>query len=95
MYPASRTTRVTSEANDSLNAKRHSAPLLAGCFFPPWNWIFNDPCAQAKQWTFFQGQCFLQREVDLLFHKNNNNNHRLPSTLLLLLLLFFFFVLVA
>ena len=32
-YPASRTTRLTSDANDSVNAKRHAAPLLGGYFF--------------------------------------------------------------
>ena len=33
VYPSSRTTRLTSDANDSVNGKGHAAPLLAGCFF--------------------------------------------------------------
>ena len=51
---ANRTTRPTCNANDSVNGKRHKAPLLAGCF-SPWNWIFNGPCAHAKNWTLFPG----------------------------------------
>ena len=31
VYPASRA-RLTSDANDSINSKRYSAPLLAGYF---------------------------------------------------------------
>ena len=34
VYPSSRTTQLTSDANDSANAKRHAAPLIGGYFFP-------------------------------------------------------------
>ena len=54
VYPSNRTTRLTSDANDSVNGKRHAAPLLAGYFFPM-ELDVNGPCAHAKNWTMFPG----------------------------------------
>ena len=55
-YPASRTTRLTSDTNDFLNAKSHvrKKPLLAGCIFTSRNWIFNCPLRRQKK----KGHCF-------------------------------------
>ena len=93
VYPASRTTRLTNDANDSVNAKRYAAPLLAGCFFPHGIGYLTALVRRQKIGLCFQASIFF-KEIDLLFHKNKSNNHRLPNTLLLsllLLLLFFFF----